>query len=198
MSPTHPKKGPANIPVKTAIHVSYAVMIAATYALAKNPATVKNMPKECNHESSKLLFWENLWYCCGPVFTFHRFSPHAYKFYNNSRHWVVYRHSGSRPGRCFFRRQKKQGMCVDRATNERYFSVLSREIIRIWHSELKSMVKQLPAKESWPAVVFALDGKQQIVYRIFTINFNLERLKWMKNFHKIPDAVRNRMGNRRG
>jgi len=45
MSPTHPKKGPANIPVKTAIHVSYAVMIAAVYALAKNPATVKNMRK---------------------------------------------------------------------------------------------------------------------------------------------------------
>ena len=42
MSPTRPKKGPANIPVKTAIHVSYAVMIAAAYALAKNPATVKN------------------------------------------------------------------------------------------------------------------------------------------------------------
>jgi hypothetical protein len=45
MSPTHPKKGPANIPVKTAIHVNYAVMIAAAYALAKNPATVKNIRK---------------------------------------------------------------------------------------------------------------------------------------------------------
>jgi len=45
MSPTHPKNGPANIPVKTAIHVSYAVMIAAAYVLAKNPATVKNMRK---------------------------------------------------------------------------------------------------------------------------------------------------------
>ena len=41
MSPTYLKKGPANIPVKTAIPVSYAVMIAAAYALAKNPASVK-------------------------------------------------------------------------------------------------------------------------------------------------------------
>ena len=42
MSPTSQKKGSANIPVKTAIHVSYAMMIAAAHALAKNPATVKN------------------------------------------------------------------------------------------------------------------------------------------------------------
>jgi hypothetical protein len=45
------KKGPVNIPVKTAIHVSYAVMIAAAYALVKNPATVKNIRKGGNHES---------------------------------------------------------------------------------------------------------------------------------------------------
>jgi hypothetical protein len=42
MSPTNQKKGPVNIPVKTVILVSYAVMIAAVYALAKNPATVMN------------------------------------------------------------------------------------------------------------------------------------------------------------
>jgi hypothetical protein len=34
-----------------AIHVSYAVMIAAAYALVKNPATVKNIRKGGNHES---------------------------------------------------------------------------------------------------------------------------------------------------
>jgi len=56
MSPSNQKKGPANIPVKTATHVSYAVMIAVAYALAKNPATVKNIRKGCNHESPKLLF----------------------------------------------------------------------------------------------------------------------------------------------
>jgi hypothetical protein len=56
MSPTHPKKGPVNIPVKTAIHVSYAVMIAAMYVLTKNPALVKNIRKRGNHESPKLLF----------------------------------------------------------------------------------------------------------------------------------------------
>jgi hypothetical protein len=51
MSPTHQKKGPVNIPVKTAIHVSYAVMIAAVHALVKNPATVKNLRKGGNHVS---------------------------------------------------------------------------------------------------------------------------------------------------
>ena len=56
MSPTHQKKGPVNIPVKTAIHVSYAVMIAAAYALVKNPAAAKNLRKGGNPESPKLLF----------------------------------------------------------------------------------------------------------------------------------------------
>ena len=56
MSPANQKKGPVNIPVKTAIHASYAVMIAAVYALAKNPAAVKNIRKGGNHESPKLLF----------------------------------------------------------------------------------------------------------------------------------------------
>jgi hypothetical protein len=56
MSPTSQKKGPVNIPAKTAIHVSYAVMIAAVYALVKNPATVKNIRRGGNHESPKLLF----------------------------------------------------------------------------------------------------------------------------------------------
>ena len=41
MFPTRLKKGPANIPVRIAIHVSYAAMIAAEHALAKNPANVK-------------------------------------------------------------------------------------------------------------------------------------------------------------
>ena len=45
MSPTRPMKGPENIPAKTAILASSAVMIAAAYALAKNPATVKNIRK---------------------------------------------------------------------------------------------------------------------------------------------------------
>ena len=88
MSPSNQKKGPANIPVKTAIHVSYAVMIAAAYALAKNPATVKN---------------------------------------------------SSSPARQFIR----------------------------WSHQRKLAC----------GGVFALDGAQQIVYRIFTINLNLERLK---------------------
>ncbi len=56
MPPTHPKKGPVNIPAKTAMHASYAVMIAAVCALAQNPAAVKNIRKGCNHESPKLLF----------------------------------------------------------------------------------------------------------------------------------------------
>jgi hypothetical protein len=42
MSPTIQKKGPENIPAKTAIHVSFAAMTAARYASAKNPVTVKN------------------------------------------------------------------------------------------------------------------------------------------------------------
>ena len=42
MSLTSPKKGRENIPVKTAIHVSFAAMIAAGYASAKNPVTAKN------------------------------------------------------------------------------------------------------------------------------------------------------------
>ncbi len=45
MSLTSPRKGPENIPAKTVIHVSYAVMIAAAYALTKNSAIVKNLPK---------------------------------------------------------------------------------------------------------------------------------------------------------
>jgi hypothetical protein len=45
MSPTRQKKGPENIPAKTAIHVSYVAMTAAGYALAKNPVTVKNLRK---------------------------------------------------------------------------------------------------------------------------------------------------------
>jgi len=45
MSPTRPKKGPENIPVKTAIHVSFAAMTAAGYASAKNSVTVKNQLK---------------------------------------------------------------------------------------------------------------------------------------------------------
>lgn len=42
MSRTRQKKGLENIPVKTAIPVSYAAMTAAAYASAKNPVTVKN------------------------------------------------------------------------------------------------------------------------------------------------------------
>ena len=42
MSLTSPEKGRENIPVKTAIHVNFAAMIAAGYASAKNPVTVKN------------------------------------------------------------------------------------------------------------------------------------------------------------
>jgi hypothetical protein len=45
MSPTLQKKGFENIPVKTAIHASFAAMTAAVYASAKNPVTVKNHPK---------------------------------------------------------------------------------------------------------------------------------------------------------
>ena len=45
MSPTSPKKGPGNIPAKTAIHVSFVAMTAAGYASAKNPVTVKNQLK---------------------------------------------------------------------------------------------------------------------------------------------------------
>lgn len=42
MSLTRPKKERENIPVKTAIHASFAAMIAAGYASAKNPVTAKN------------------------------------------------------------------------------------------------------------------------------------------------------------
>jgi hypothetical protein len=45
MSLTRQKKGPENIPVKTAIHVNFAAMTAAGYASAKNPVTVKNQQK---------------------------------------------------------------------------------------------------------------------------------------------------------
>ena len=48
MSPTSPKKGPGNIPAKTAIPVSFVAMTAAGYASAKNPVTVHwlhNEPK---------------------------------------------------------------------------------------------------------------------------------------------------------
>jgi hypothetical protein len=45
MSPTSQKTGPENIPVKTAMHVSFAAMTAAGYASAKNPANVKNQLK---------------------------------------------------------------------------------------------------------------------------------------------------------
>jgi hypothetical protein len=45
MSPTRQKKGLKNIPVRTAIHVSFAAMTAAVYASAKNPVTVKNQRK---------------------------------------------------------------------------------------------------------------------------------------------------------
>jgi hypothetical protein len=45
MSLTRQKKGPENIPVKTAIHVNFAAMTAAGYASAQNPATVKNQQK---------------------------------------------------------------------------------------------------------------------------------------------------------
>jgi hypothetical protein len=45
MSPTRQKKGPENIPVKTAIHASFAAMSAAKYASAQNSATVKNQLK---------------------------------------------------------------------------------------------------------------------------------------------------------
>jgi hypothetical protein len=61
MSLTRQKKGPENIPAKTAMHVSYVTMTAAGYASAKNPAFVKNQllsvrcifeiasNKGCNH-----------------------------------------------------------------------------------------------------------------------------------------------------
>jgi hypothetical protein len=45
MSLTRQKMGPANIPAKTAIHVSFAAMTAAGYASAKNPVTVNNQQK---------------------------------------------------------------------------------------------------------------------------------------------------------
>jgi hypothetical protein len=45
MSPTRKKKGLENIPVKTAIHASFAAMTAAAHASAKNPVTVKNQLK---------------------------------------------------------------------------------------------------------------------------------------------------------
>jgi hypothetical protein len=45
MSRISPKKGRENIPVKIAIHVSFAAMTAAVYASAKNPVTVKNQRK---------------------------------------------------------------------------------------------------------------------------------------------------------
>jgi hypothetical protein len=56
MFPIHLKRETENIPVKIAIHVSYAVMTAAACALIKNPASVKKIRKGYNHESSKLLF----------------------------------------------------------------------------------------------------------------------------------------------
>jgi hypothetical protein len=45
MSLIRQKKGPANIPAKTAIHANFAAMTAARYASAKNPVTVKNQQK---------------------------------------------------------------------------------------------------------------------------------------------------------
>jgi hypothetical protein len=39
---TRQKRGRENIPVKTVIHVNFAAIIAAGYALAKNPVTAKN------------------------------------------------------------------------------------------------------------------------------------------------------------
>ena len=42
---TRQKKGPENIPVKTAIHVNFAAMTAAGFASAKNPVNVKNQQK---------------------------------------------------------------------------------------------------------------------------------------------------------
>jgi hypothetical protein len=45
MSPTSQKTGTENIPVKTAIHASFAAMTAAGYASAKNPVTVRNQRK---------------------------------------------------------------------------------------------------------------------------------------------------------
>ena len=45
MSLTRPKKGPANIAAKTAIHVSSAATTVAGYASAKIPVTVKNQQK---------------------------------------------------------------------------------------------------------------------------------------------------------
>jgi len=45
MSPTRQKRGPENIPVKTAFPVSFAAMSAAGYASTPNPATVKNQRK---------------------------------------------------------------------------------------------------------------------------------------------------------
>jgi len=58
MSPTSQKKGPVNIPAKTVMHASNAATTAAGYALAKNPAIVKNQRKikERHNESHKLLF----------------------------------------------------------------------------------------------------------------------------------------------
>ena len=49
MSPTRQKKGLENIPVKTAIHASFAAMTAAGHASAKNPVTVKNQLKTRTH-----------------------------------------------------------------------------------------------------------------------------------------------------
>jgi hypothetical protein len=45
MSPTSQKKGPENIPAKTAIHVSNVAMTAAGYASTKNPVIAKDQLK---------------------------------------------------------------------------------------------------------------------------------------------------------
>lgn len=83
--------------------------------------------KEYHHESHKLLFWENFWFCSGPVFAFFRFSPHCGQFYHNPDHWIVYRHSRIGFSRCFFRCQKEQGVCVNCAPDQKYFFDLISE-----------------------------------------------------------------------
>ena len=58
MCPSSQKKGPKNIPAKTAMPVSNAAMTAAMYASTQNPAIVSDQRKikGCYHESHKLLF----------------------------------------------------------------------------------------------------------------------------------------------
>jgi hypothetical protein len=100
MSPTRQKKGPGNIPAKTAIPVSFVAMTAAGYASAKNPVTV---------------------------------------------HWL---HNDEPKTFCL-----RNGLTVKPCRSSPHST-------------------QLPLN-----CAFALDGRTRIVYRIFTINLNVQPMK---------------------